>query len=284
MSERPARIVDTHVHLWDPAHTDWYPYLAGRMDIGMGDTSAMARRFDRSIYRAETEGWNVEKLVNVAAATGRHSLAETLEMEERGEAEALVGGLWPAGSVADDIAGIDHQMAATRLRGVRPMGPHKGPLPEAEVLRALVERDLLFEILARPEQLEVAARGLAGFEDLVLVVEHTGWPQSDAADERRAWQTGIDALAALGPHVHCKISGLSAAAGTMSASAFAPWLEPAIEAFGVDRCFFASNFPVDGLHGTLDQLWSAFTDATAGLDETARTQLFATNAERLYRI
>ena len=32
---RPARIVDAHVHLWDPARTDWYPYLSGRQDIGM---------------------------------------------------------------------------------------------------------------------------------------------------------------------------------------------------------------------------------------------------------
>ena len=24
----PTRIVDAHVHLWDPARTDWYPYLS----------------------------------------------------------------------------------------------------------------------------------------------------------------------------------------------------------------------------------------------------------------
>ena len=32
MTTRPARIVDAHVHLWDPARTDWYPYLAGQME------------------------------------------------------------------------------------------------------------------------------------------------------------------------------------------------------------------------------------------------------------
>ena len=71
--------------------------------------------------------------------------------------------------------------------------------------------------------------------------------------------------------------------GSMSADAFRPWIEPAIEAFGVDRCLFASNFPVDGMHGTLDQLWSAYAEVTAGLDDAARDQLFATNAERVYR-
>ena len=28
MADRPTRVVDAHVHLWDPARTDWYPYLS----------------------------------------------------------------------------------------------------------------------------------------------------------------------------------------------------------------------------------------------------------------
>ena len=49
------------------------------------------------------------------------------------------------------------------------------------------------------------------------------------------------------------------------------------------RCFFASNFPVDGLHGTFDELFTAYNEVTAGLDDDARDRLFATNAERVYR-
>ena len=116
------------------------------------------------------------------------------------------------------------------------------------------------------------------------MVEHVGWPRSTADDERALWQAGIDALAAVGPNVHCKLSGLAMPVGSMDAAAFTPWLEPVIERFGVDRCFFASNFPVDGLHGTLDELWSAYAEVTAGLDDESRDKLFATNAERVYRI
>ena len=119
MTTRPTRIVDAHVHLWDPARTDWYPYLAGQMEIGMGDVKGMARRFDVATYRAEAAGWNVEKLVNVAAATGHHSLDETLEMERtrrgRRHPDALIGGLWPTDTVAEAIAGIDQQMAGEPL-------------------------------------------------------------------------------------------------------------------------------------------------------------------------
>ena len=31
------RIVDAHVHLWDPDRTDMYPYLTGLRDLKMGD-------------------------------------------------------------------------------------------------------------------------------------------------------------------------------------------------------------------------------------------------------
>ena len=69
----------------------------------------------------------------------------------------------------------------------------------------------------------------------------------------------------------------------MSADALAPWLEYAIEAFGVDRCLFASNFPVDSMYGTFDELYTVFDEVTAGLDGAAPRKLFAANAERVYR-
>ena len=69
----------------------------------------------------------------------------------------------------------------------------------------------------------------------------------------------------------------------MAAGVLAPWLEHAIDAFGVDRCMFASNFPVDGLRGTFDQLYTTYATVTAGLSDEARDKLFASNAERIYR-
>ena len=70
---------------------------------------------------------------------------------------------------------------------------------------------------------------------------------------------------------------------SMEADALSPWIEHCIESFGVDRCMFASNFPVDAMHGTFDELYSGFDRVTADLDADARDKLFATNAERLYR-
>ena len=100
---------------------------SGGMQLDMGDVTGMARRFDVPTYQAEAAGWNVEKLVNVAAATGGAL--------DRRDARAR-----PAGRrrrpprrhrrrpPADRLGRrgrsrcIDRQMAASRFRGVRPMG------------------------------------------------------------------------------------------------------------------------------------------------------------------
>ena len=92
------------------------------------------------------------------------------------------------------------------------------------------------------------------------------------------------ALAALGDRVTCKVSGLAMPLGSMAPEALRPWVEEALAVFGTARCFFASNFPVDGLHGTLDELWSSYSALTADLDPATRDALFAANALRIYRL
>jgi L-fuconolactonase len=70
----------------------------------------------------------------------------------------------------------------------------------------------------------------------------------------------------------------------MRVGALAPWLEYAIEAFGADRCMFASNFPVDSMSGSFDDLYDTFSAVTSGLDEASRDDLFAGTAERVYHL
>jgi L-fuconolactonase len=288
MTNRPSRVVDAHVHLWDPARTDWYPYLSLPGQVIAGTGLGMYRRFDADTYRAESAAWNVEKFVNVAAATGPNSVDETLELDRNAAAQGgpagIIGGLPPTETVAEAVALLDRQMAAARFRGVRPMGPLGNPVPDDAVLGELRDRGLLFELMAHPDQLEAAAARLAAFPDLTVVVEHTGWPRANTDEERSRWRAGISAVAALGDHVVCKLSGLSMPFGSMEVDVVAPWFEFALEAFGADRCMFASNFPVDSAAGSFDDLYTSFSAVTAALDAASRDKVFAATAERVYRI
>ena len=286
MSAPIQRIVDAHIHLWDPARADWYPYLAGQRELDMGDVSGMCRRFDQPTYFFESANWNVVKFVHVAAATAPYSGDETRELDEMatvtGHPDAIIGGIVPTDPIADTERLLDEQMKSPRFRGIRPMGGGMG-VPSADVLRALDQRDLVFELMAHPDQLEESAAALAAFPDLTVVVEHAGWPRSDAPEERSLWARGISALAALGDNVHCKLSGLAMPLHSTDAQVMKPWIDHCLDSFGTDRCMFASNFPVDAMHGTFDELFSAYDGATAHLGGDARERLFAANAEQLYR-
>ena len=57
-----------------------------------------------------------------------------------------------------------------------------------------------------------------------------------------------------------------------------------ISIFGVDRCMFASNFPVSGLRGSFDHIFNAFRTIVAPLPRADQEKLFNRNAMRFYRI
>jgi predicted TIM-barrel fold metal-dependent hydrolase len=286
MAPAIERVVDAHIHLWDPANAEWYPYLAGQRELDMGDISGMCRLFDQPTYFAESSNWNVVKFVHVAAATAPHSGAETRHLQEladeTGHPDAIIGGIVPNDPIVDTERLLDEQMQSPRFRGIRPMGGAMG-VPNDDVLRALADRNLIFELMAHPDLLESAAATLADFGDLTVVVEHAGWPRSDEPEEHALWERGISALAGLGDNVHCKLSGLAMPLHSTTGAALRPWIEHCLSEFGVDRCMFASNFPVDAMHGTYDELYSGYADVTRDLDATARDKLFAANAERVYR-
>ena len=279
------RVVDAHVHLWDPARADWYPYLAGMQELDMGDISGMCRRFDQSIYFSEAAKWNVQKFVHVAAAAPAKLVDETRELDAQADAtghpDALIGGLDPNEDLAELERQLDEQTTTRRFRGIRIMGEAERAIPTPGMLQALQDRGLIFELMVHPDALGPAATALAAWE-LPVVVEHTGWPRSNEPEEYELWKAGMAALAGLRENVTCKLSGLAMPMQSMAAATFAPWIHHAIELFGADRCMFASNFPVDGMHGTYDDLYSTYDELTADLDESTRDKLFAANAERVY--
>ena len=63
-----------------------------------------------------------------------------------------------------------------------------------------------------------------------------------------------------------------------------PYVEACIEAFGVRRCMFESNFPVDRFGATYTALWNAFKRLAAGYSADEKTALFSGAAKKAYRL
>ena len=65
------------------------------------------------------------------------------------------------------------------------------------------------------------------------------------------------------------------------------WGEPiryVIEHFGVDRCMFESNFPVDRQSTNYVCLWNSFKRMTSDMSESEKDLLFRGTASRVYRL
>lgn len=63
-----------------------------------------------------------------------------------------------------------------------------------------------------------------------------------------------------------------------------PFVLYAIGAFGPERCMFASNFPVDKLFSSYEDIFNAFKAITEGFSPHERNALFHDNARRVYRL
>jgi predicted TIM-barrel fold metal-dependent hydrolase len=174
----------------------------------------------------------------------------------------------------DDCAAVLESHAARRfVRGVRHK-PKPGMMDDAKWragYRRLAPLGLHFELQAPWRQLDEAARLAADFPDTTLVLNHTGLPLDPEIQE---WKHAMTGLAAH-PNVAVKISGLGNVTRKREV------VVSTIELFGVARCMFASNFPVDGLRGTFDAVYSDFDRFTRDLDQRA---LFHDNAVRIYRM
>ncbi len=150
-------------------------------------------------------------------------------------------------------------------------------------LSLLEKHDLSWDLRVTWWHLEEAAEVVREHPGLRVVLNHTGYPLDRSPEALAVWRRGMEALAAC-PNVHCKISGLTVLGQPWTLAANKPIILEAIRIFGVERCMFASNFPVDGLKGSWDYLFSSFKKAVAHLPLGERRKLFAENALRFYRI
>ena len=116
-----------------------------------------------------------------------------------------------------------------------------------------------------------------------MIVNHAGLPTDREEAGMECWRGGLRLLAAQ-PHVSIKISGLGITDRAWTVESIRPIVLECIDVFGTERTMFASDFPVERVHGTFDAFYSAFDAITADFSAEERDRLFAANAEAIYRI
>jgi predicted TIM-barrel fold metal-dependent hydrolase len=295
------RIVDPHVHLWDLSRAR-YRWLQDEPlpNNPAGDMRPIAgRNYLLKDYLADTTGWRVDKIVHVEAGMPRgEQLGETDWLQAMADAYGYPQGIVAGADLMDpDLdALLEAHAARANVRGVRQIVCwHEDPLKtytEHDLLldpawvagfSKLARHGLSFDLQLYPSQMATAAELAARHPDVPMIVNHAGLPtdRDEAGMER--WRAGLRLLAAR-PQVSIKISGLGITDRAWTTESLRPIVLECIDAFGTRRAMFASDFPVERVHGTFDAFYSAFDAITAGFSADERDRLFAANAEAIYRI
>ena len=63
-----------------------------------------------------------------------------------------------------------------------------------------------------------------------------------------------------------------------------PIVTTCIEVFGASRCMFGSNFPVDKLHKSYDEIWQSYETLATGYSVGEQERLFSGTATDFYRL
>ena len=183
--------------------------------------------------------------------------------------------------------------------------PPEGLLLDAkfrEGFACLQRYGLSFEAWLYHPQLPELADLARVFPDIPIVLNHVGGllgigPYTGRREEVfEQWKVGIAQVARC-PNVLVKLGGLGmtrcgfawemgAAPPTSAelADALAPYYLWCIDQFGVERCMFESNFPVDKASYSYANMWNAFKRITQTFSPAQRLALFHDNAVRVYRL
>ena len=313
-------IVDAHHHLWDRGG-DRYLLDEFLADARSGhDIRASVFIECGSFYRKgaselmRTVG-EVEFANGIAAMAASGAYGSTLV------AAGIVGSAdLRAGAEVAQV--LDAQIAAGggRFRGIRfitkwdadealntgRFKPPRGLMQDGtfrQGLAQLAPRKLSFDTMVyHPQHGELVELARA-FPDTTIVVNHVGGliahtrTYASRKDEAIAqWRSSMAELAKC-PNVYVKLGGLGMAymglgldeldpppSSERLAHAWAPFLEPCIDAFGPGRCMFESNFPPDGETADYATTWNAFKRVAARYSAEEKRALFHDTAAKAYRL
>ena len=310
-------ICDPHHHLWD------YPnnrYLLEELlrDTGGGHNIVQTVFVEcRSKYRQE----GPQEMQPVGETEFVQGIAARSESGQYGKIRVAAGIVGFAdltlGAAVKPVLEAHIAASKDRFRGIRHISAWDASpdiRSSANILKLLLdskfregfaclqEYDLSFDAwLYHPQLIELVDLARA-FPDTPIIVDHIGGPigigtyAGKHEEVFQEWKRGIAALANC-YNVVVKLGGLgmpicgfgwhdrvTPPTSAELADAMAPYYLWCIEQFGVDRCMFESNFPVDKISYSYTVMWNAFKSIVKDFSPKNQAALFHDTAVKVYRL
>jgi predicted TIM-barrel fold metal-dependent hydrolase len=317
-------IVDPHHHLWHTEARGLYflpEFLADAQSVAQGGHNIVSTVFleCQAMFRAAGPE-EMRPLGEIEFVRGIAAQADSGQYTRTRVAEGIIG--WAdlmLGARVREVLEAEIAAGGGRFRGTRygtswdegvagkfvsrAMTPHRLLDPRfREGFAELGKLGLTFDSWhfhpQLPDLVDLARR----YPNQTIIVDHVGGVLGVGQYEGRnaeimpVWKKSIGELAAC-PNVNVKLGGLGMTSFGFGfehrdapptsqelADTWRPYIEPCIEAFGVDRCMFESNFPPDKQSCSYTALWNAFKIVTKGYSAAEKTALYSGTAARIYRL
>lgn len=312
-------IIDAHQHLFDRPGLRYM--VEDYLKDARAGHRVIASVYVETLAFARTDGPEVLRpLGEIEFANGIGAMCESGRYGCRVGA-AIVG--HADMRLGDRVAELLDQAIARapeRFRGVRqvaiadpssapyrfiPKRPPKGLLRSAEFRSAfahLAKRGLSFDAAVFHHQLPEVIAVADAFPDTSIVLNHCGHAMAmdmDSAAREQVFREYRKLMNDAGrrPNIYCKVGGLgmpfwgfrfeerSDSIGYRElATAWRPYVETTIDAFGANRCLMESNYPPDGRSAGFVPLWNALKYIVRAASADEKAALFHGTAASVYRL
>ena len=211
------------------------------------------------------------------------------------------------------------EVSGGRLKGIRMLlASHKDPRITSgavksdlglmlhpnfiEGAKCLQDAGLSLDFWIYHTQLLEMERIAKALPDLNIILNHIGGPihigeyEGKQALTHREWRPAMMRLSRL-PNINVKLGGLGMALNGAKfhlndqppssielSDTWKPWIYETLNMFGVDKCMFESNFPVDKGSCSYGSLWNAFKIIANEMSEDEKNKLFYEIADKTYKI
>ncbi|KXJ26673.1 Uncharacterized protein y4mH [Exaiptasia diaphana] len=249
------------------------PFLIDELEKAMQDSSPVRKAVFIQVNQNYTEtDWIIEQSKNNSTIVG---IIGWVDLQDP-ELECV----------------LDKYMKYAKFKGVRHIVEAEsddGWLRREDVLRGLgflEKKGLTYDLLIRQRHFELACDVVKRFPRLTFVLDHIAKPDIKGLKDVDKWKEGIAKLAE-NKNVYCKLSGMVTEADheSWTVDDLKPFVKHVLSVFGVERCFYGSDWPVCYLAtSSYGQVYQALLGALADLNDNDKISIFCKNVVKIYKL
>ena len=290
--------IDAHHHLWDLEKVN-YPWLMAKGERRFfGDPSKIQRNYLWREFSNDAMNHGFQGSVHIQVGAND-------PLEEAKWVDTINGQTkcWPIAQVAfADLADkdlehyLDELLKLKTVKGIRQIigrAPEENSLSNINKLLSnpkflkglniICERKLTFDLQLIPELMELISPILKKVPNLDIVLCHAGSPYNRTKMGLEDWSDRLKDLSNQS-NIFCKLSGLGMFDHNWTKNTITPIVQTVLNQFGAERVMFGSNFPVDSITSSYNELISAYEEIFENYTAEDQAKVFGLTAKHFYSI